>query len=85
MSLYFCETYSTLPSQIKSIYQFLSDISDVTVYSDDHPEQIADPLLVQCEYDFCKNIPIAKEDLEVITGRYWPDGIVVETNLIPFN
>ena len=75
---------SILLSQIKNIYQFLSDISDVTVYDDDHPDQITDPLLAQCEYLFCKNLPIAKEDLELIAEKYWPKGIVVNTNLFPF-
>ncbi len=69
---------SILLRQIKNIYQFLEDISDVKVFDDENPTQPADPLAVSCEYLFCQGQPIPQEDLCEFANRFWPDGIKVE-------
>lgn len=70
---------SILLQQVKNIYQFLEDISDVTVFDDDAPDQLADPLMVSCEYLFCKGQPIPQDELREFADRFWPDGIVVDS------
>lgn len=69
---------SILLQQIKNIYQFLDDISDVNVFDDENQSQPADPLAVSCEYLFCKGQPIPQEDLCEFANRFWPDGIKIE-------
>ncbi len=70
---------SILLRQIKNIYQFLDDISDVKVFEDENQEQLAEPLVVSCEYLFCKGQPIPQDDLREFANRFWPDGIVIES------
>lgn len=70
---------SILLQQVKNIYQFLEDISDVKVFNDDAPDQLADPLMVSCEYLFCKGQPIPQDELREFADRFWPDGIVVDS------
>ena len=69
---------SILLRQIKNIYQFLEDISDVKVFDDENPAQLADPLAVSCEYLFCKGETIPQDDLREFANRFWPDGIKIE-------